>query len=106
MPPHHTARGAGHPGTLHPRHFPGIDMQTHGTSGPDPLDPQDMRNMGGLFGKIKVTAITMLVATLAIAGVVPFAGFWSKDEILWSLWQGHNGTPNPNWLLWAVGAGT
>jgi NADH-quinone oxidoreductase subunit L len=43
---------------------------------------QDMRKMGGLKGKIKVTFITMLVGTIAIAGIPPFSGFFSKDEIL------------------------
>jgi NADH-quinone oxidoreductase subunit L len=45
-------------------------------------DRQDMHEMGGLFKKMPVTAITMGVATLAIAGIPPLAGFWSKDEIL------------------------
>jgi NADH-quinone oxidoreductase subunit L len=43
---------------------------------------QDMRKMGGLKGKLKITFITMLVGTLAISGIPPFAGFFSKDEIL------------------------
>jgi len=54
---------------------------------------QDMRHMGGLRTKIPVTFMTMLLACLAIAGVPPFAGFFSKDEILWSAW--HSGHP---WL--------
>jgi NADH-quinone oxidoreductase subunit L len=45
-------------------------------------DEQDMHKMGGLFKKMPVTAITMGIATLAIAGIPPLAGFWSKDEIL------------------------
>ncbi|MCC6649622.1 MAG: NADH-quinone oxidoreductase subunit L [Candidatus Eisenbacteria bacterium] len=43
---------------------------------------QDMRKMGGLAGKMPITHLTMLLATIAIAGIPPFAGFWSKDEIL------------------------
>lgn len=43
---------------------------------------QDMRKMGGLKGKLKITFWTMLAATLAISGIPPFAGFFSKDEIL------------------------
>lgn len=43
---------------------------------------QDMRRMGGLKGKLKITFATMLIATLAISGIPPFAGFFSKDEIL------------------------
>ncbi|MEX1037660.1 MAG: NADH-quinone oxidoreductase subunit L [Acidimicrobiia bacterium] len=45
-------------------------------------DEQDMHKMGGLFKRMPVTAITMGIATLAIAGIPPLAGFWSKDEIL------------------------
>jgi NADH:ubiquinone oxidoreductase subunit 5 (subunit L)/multisubunit Na+/H+ antiporter MnhA subunit len=57
---------------------------------------QDMRNMGGLKDKLPWTFRTMMVATLAIAGVFPFAGFFSKDEILYKsfLWSP---------LLWIVG---
>jgi len=44
---------------------------------------QDMRKMGGLRSFIPWTFMTMGIATLAIAGIPPFAGFWSKDEILW-----------------------
>src|SRR5689334_12946150 len=47
---------------------------------------QDMRNMGDLHKRIPVTYKTMLVATLAIAGIPPFAGFVSKDSILWEAW--------------------
>ncbi len=46
-------------------------------------DPQDMRNMGGLRKFMPLTWLTMWVATLAIAGIWPFAGFFSKDEIIW-----------------------
>ncbi|MDN3550300.1 NADH-quinone oxidoreductase subunit L [Mucilaginibacter aquaedulcis] len=45
-------------------------------------DEQDMRKMGGLKGKIKITFATMLIGTIAIAGIPPFSGFFSKDEIL------------------------
>jgi len=43
---------------------------------------QDMRNMGGLRKKLPVTFITMLIGTIAISGIPPFSGFFSKDEIL------------------------
>ena len=45
---------------------------------------QDMRRMGALRKLMPVTAITFIIGWLAIAGVPPFAGFWSKDEILWA----------------------
>ena len=45
-------------------------------------DEQDMRRMGGLRKCMPITAVTFIVGWLAIAGVPPFAGFWSKDEIL------------------------
>jgi NADH-quinone oxidoreductase subunit L len=45
-------------------------------------DPQDMRNMGGLRHKMKTSFWAYLFGTLALVGVFPFAGFWSKDEIL------------------------
>ena len=51
---------------------------------------QDIREMGGLFGKMKHTAITFIIASLALAGVPPLSGFWSKDEILLSAYgSGH-----------------
>jgi NADH-quinone oxidoreductase subunit L len=43
---------------------------------------QDIWKMGGLWGKMKITGTTFFVANLAIAGIFPLAGFWSKDEIL------------------------
>ena len=61
---------------------------------------QDMRRMGGLKRALPVTYWTMLAATLAIAGIPPFAGFFSKDEILWRTWDA--GHP----VLWAIGLGT
>jgi NADH-quinone oxidoreductase subunit L len=48
-------------------------------------DPQDMRNMGGLKAHMPITWATMWIATLAIAGIWPFAGFFSKDEIIWKV---------------------
>jgi NADH-quinone oxidoreductase subunit L len=57
---------------------------------------QDMRKMGGLKSHIPVTFGTMLIATLAIAGIWPLAGFWSKDEILWQAYQ-------TNWVYWLIG---
>jgi NADH-quinone oxidoreductase subunit L len=48
----------------------------------DDFDPQDMRNMGGLRHKMNTTFIVYTIGALALAGIVPLAGFWSKDEIL------------------------
>src|SRR5581483_10993722 len=52
-----------------------------------------------------VTAITFMVAWLAIAGIVPFAGFWSKDEILAATWVGGAGV-SAHYFLWFIGAVT
>ncbi len=57
---------------------------------------QDMRKMGGLSKKIPVTYWTMLIATLAIAGIFPFAGFLSKDLILGKTYE-------KDVMLWAIG---
>jgi NADH-quinone oxidoreductase subunit L len=46
------------------------------------FDPGDMRNMGGLRKTMPVTFWLYIIGTLALAGIIPFAGFWSKDEIL------------------------
>ena len=64
--------------------------------GHDPTLAQDMRLMGGLRKYMPVTGITFLIGTLAISGIPPFAGFWSKDEILSSAFA-----VNP--ALWAIG---
>ncbi|HET8784270.1 MAG TPA: NADH-quinone oxidoreductase subunit L, partial [Candidatus Limnocylindrales bacterium] len=45
-------------------------------------EEQDMRHMGGLSKKVRITYITMLIGSIAIAGIPPLAGFFSKDEIL------------------------
>ena len=52
---------------------------------------QDMWHMGGLASKIKVTFWCMLFGTIAIAGFIPFAGFFSKDAILFAAYQSENG---------------
>ncbi|MBU1320090.1 MAG: NADH-quinone oxidoreductase subunit L [candidate division Zixibacteria bacterium] len=62
-------------------------------------DEQDMRKMGGLKSKIKVTYWTMLVATLAISGIPGLSGFFSKDEILWKSFSSGHG----NVLFWVLG---
>jgi NAD(P)H-quinone oxidoreductase subunit 5 len=64
--------------------------------GHEPVLAQDMRLMGGLRRWMPVTATTFLIGCIAIAGIPPLAGFWSKDEILG---QAFNTFP----LLWAAG---
>ena len=54
----------------------------HGEHHEEVLDPGDMRNMGGLRKTMPVTFWLYLIGTLALAGIFPLAGFWSKDEIL------------------------
>jgi NADH-quinone oxidoreductase subunit L len=60
-------------------------------------EEQDMRRMGGLAGKIPITYVTMLIGSLAIAGIPPLAGFFSKDEIL-----GESFKLGFTWV-WAIG---
>ncbi len=71
--------------------FLGAGSVIHSMSG-----EQDIRNMGGLKKYMSVTHITFLLACLAIAGMPPFSGFFSKDEILAAAFE-----RNP--LLWGVG---
>src|SRR5262245_65313226 len=59
-----------------------------------------MRRMGGLRKYMPVTFFTFFVSTLAIAGIPPFAGFFSKDEILWKAFSSPLGSP----ALWLVGS--
>ena len=61
---------------------------------------QDMRRMGGLRKYMKYTYWTFLAGWLAICGIIPFSGFWSKDEILWRT-ASTNQIPI-GWLLWIV----
>ena len=78
--------------------FLGAGSVIHALSG-----EQDMDRMGGLKAHLPRTHLTMLVATLAIAGVFPFSGFFSKDEILWNAFSSSNGGPLAGKLLWAAG---
>jgi NADH-quinone oxidoreductase subunit L len=88
---HHLAHARAHGGHGHGE---GHDAPDTEEDPHDPFDPQDMRNMGGLARKMPVTYITYLIGTLALAGIFPFAGFWSKDEILVDSWlaglEGYN----------------
>ena len=60
---------------------------------------QDMRKMGGLRQYMPWTFLTMTIATFAIAGFPPFAGFFSKDEILWKAYSSEYGS----WVFWLIG---
>src|SRR6266849_3213883 len=62
---------------------------------------QDMRRMGNLRKYMPYTYMTFLAGWLAICGIIPFSGFWSKDEILWRT-ASTNQIPI-GWLLWIVG---
>ncbi len=77
--------------------FLGAGSVIHAMSG-----EQDLRLMGGLRRKLPVTWPTFLIGTVALAGVFPFAGFFSKDEILWKAFSdGNLGL----WLVGFLGAG-
>src|SRR3981189_621134 len=64
---------------------------------------QDMLRMGGLSKKIKWTYVTMLTGTLAIAGIPPLAGFFSKDSILLNAYLSENSGRNVGHILYAAG---
>lgn len=72
--------------------FLGSGSVIHGLGG-----EQDMRKMGGLKKAMPITFITMLIASLAISGIFPLAGFWSKDEILMTAFH-------HNIALWVIGS--
>ncbi|MBD2343122.1 NAD(P)H-quinone oxidoreductase subunit 5 [Anabaena subtropica] len=79
--------------------FLGSGSVIHGMEavvGHDPALAQDMRLMGGLRKYMPATGLTFLIGCLAISGIPPFAGFWSKDEILGAAYAA-----NP--LLWFIG---
>jgi len=78
--------------------FLGAGSVIHAMSG-----EQNMRNMGDLHRRIPVTHATMFIATLAITGIFPFAGFFSKDAILWETWSREDGAYR---FLWYIGYAT
>jgi NADH-quinone oxidoreductase subunit L len=78
--------------------FLGAGSVIHAMSG-----EQDMRNMGNLHHRIPTTHWTMFFASFAIAGIPPFAGFVSKDSILWETWSSPTTASR---LLWFVGYAT
>ncbi len=73
--------------------FMGAGCVIHGMGG-----EQDMRNMGGLRKRMPVTFYTMMIATLAVIGFPGFAGFFSKDGILWETFSGAHGS----YILWLI----
>jgi NADH-quinone oxidoreductase subunit L len=75
--------------------FLGSGSVIHALSG-----EQDMRNMGGLKGPLRKTYVTFLIGTLALSGIFPLAGFFSKDEILWGAFN----AARPLWVIGALGA--
>lgn len=82
-------------GEHHVEHDPKLRKTAKAHTGHS-FDPQDMRNMGGLRTRMKTTFWVYLAGTLALAGIFPLAGFWSKDEILAEASHLH---PTAYWLL-------
>jgi len=86
--------------------FLGAGSVMHGMEHGGSTTPGDIMTMGGLRKKMPITHITFLISCLAIAGIFPFAGFFSKDEILGGAWSivGHAAPPGwPSWygyFLW------
>ncbi len=72
--------------------FLGAGSVIHSMSG-----EQDMDKMGGLAKRIPVTYYTLVAGALALSGIFPFAGFWSKDDILGAVWR------DGKYVFWAVG---
>ena len=72
--------------------FLGAGSVIHALSG-----EQDMDKMGGLWKRVPATYLTLMAGALALSGILPFAGFWSKDEILGSVWR------DGKYLFWVVG---
>lgn len=81
--------------------FLGAGSVIHGTN-----HEQDLRRMGGLRKYMPVTFATMIAGWLAICGVPFFAGFFSKDEILWKVWSAHTEAITGDFgkVLWGIGA--
>jgi len=81
--------------------------EPHGPKSPygaDPHDAQDMRNMGGLAGRMPLTFWTFMAGTLALTGIPVWAGFWSKDEILAEAFhKGVEGAVPIAFVVWLLG---
>ncbi len=76
--------------------FLGAGSVMHGMEHGGSTTPGDITTMGGLRKHMPITRITFMISCLAIAGIFPFAGFWSKDEILSGAW----GVAGQGWPLW------
>ena len=113
---HHVEHDLEHKGLLPSSHGHGTETPLDSEAHQDPLrnsplpydgpfDAQDMRTMGGLKKGMPLTRWTFLVSTLAIAGIAPLSGFFSKDEILFRTFlAGTSPEGNVGYLvLWAVG---
>lgn len=89
---------------IHAMHHVEHELHHHGKDAH--FDPQDMRNMGGLKKYMPSTFITFLIATVAIAGIPPLAGFFSKDEVLAFVFNQGVAIPGSAGLyisLWVIG---
>ena len=80
--------------------FKGLMFLTAGSVMHAMSDELDMRKMGGLYSKMKITAWTFIIGALAISGIPPLSGFWSKDEILSKAYS------TGNIVIWVIGAAT
>lgn len=104
---HHHLHAHGHGGHGHDDHGHGHDDHGHGhddAHAQPAFDPQDMRNMGGLWSRMPVTFVTFTIGGLALMGA-PFitAGFWSKDEILAHAYHGMtHGNPLSMVVFWTL----
>ena len=73
------------------------------------IGTQDLRQMGGLGKAMKITSLTMLIGSLSIAGIPPFSGFWSKDEVLATTYDAFQNSSSYNMvflILWIMGVAT
>ena len=78
----------------------GVERGMHHGAHPDhDTDPQDMRQMGGLRKQMPLTFWVYLIGALALAGIAPLAGFFSKDEILAVCMANHNRQYSSSWPL-------
>ncbi len=109
---HHVQHELEHRGALPGHHDPDTPLDSEARKNPlrnnplpydGPFDAQDMRTMGGLKKYMPATSVTFLIATLAIAGFPPLAGFFSKDEILFKAFEyGYDGHFYA-YLVWGIG---